>query len=325
MKPKLLLLVLTGQIALAQTYGTKPNMQRPGVQEVQVPFASLKSVATFKVGGTADWVLTTADAVWVATTKPNAVQRIDPATDKVLSTVSLDGEACSGLAIGFGSLWVPLCGKKPSLVRIDTDKSKIRGTLPVGPEGGITVSDDSIWIVTDNKGTLSRINPATSAVQQTIPIPPGSYNPLFSDGIIWVTGFDSNVLTAVDAVSGKVLGSIPVGPKPRFLTAGEGSVWTLNQGDGTVSRVDENSRKLTATITVGIPGLGGDICYGADSVWTSVFDVPLSRIDSHTNKVLRQWVGRGGDSLRFGHNSIWLTDYHNGLVWRFPYDAVQSH
>ena len=328
MKLKLLLVVLTGQIALAQTSGTKPNIQRPGVKEVQVPFASLKSVATFKVGGTADWVLTTADAVWVASTKPNALQRIDPATNKVVSTVSLHGEACSGLAIGFGSLWVPLCGKKPSLVRIDTDKSKISGTLPVGPagpEGGITVSDDSIWIVTDSNGTLSRINPATSVVQQTIPIPPGSYNPLFSDGIIWVTGFDSNVLTLVDAVTGKVLGSIPVGPKPRFLTAGEGSVWTLNQGDGTVSRVDEHSRTLTATITVGIPGLGGDICYGADSVWTSVFDVPLSRIDSHTNKVLRQWVGRGGDSLRFGHDSIWLTDYHNGLVWRFPYDAVQRH
>ena len=327
MKLRLLLIVLAGQIALAQTCGTKPYVQRPGVKEVQVPFASLKSVATFKVGGTADWILATDDAVWVATTRPNTVQRIDPSANKVVSEVSLPGEACSGLTIGFGSLWVPLCGKTPSLIRIDTEKNKISGTLPVGPagpEGGITVTGDSIWLVTDSKGTLSRINPKTNSVQQKIPIPPGSYNPLFSDGIVWVSGFDSNVLTAVDAVSCDVLASIPVGPKPRFLTAGAGSVWTLNQGDGTVSRVDEKSRKLAATITVGIPGLGGDICYGADSVWTSVFDVPLSRIDIHTNKVVRQWVGGGGDSLRSGHESIWLTDYHNGLVWRFPYDAIQS-
>lgn len=327
MKLKLFLIPLTAQIALAQTSGPSPNVQRPGVKEVQVPFASLKSVATFKVGKTADWVLATDDAVWVATTKPNTVQRIDPASNKVVSTISLPGEACSGLAIGFGSLWVPLCSKKASIIRIDAAKNKISGTLPegpAGPEGGITVGEDSIWIVTDSKGMLSRINPTTSAVQQKIPIPAGSYNPLFSDGIVWVSGFDSNVLTAVDAASGRVLASIPVGPKPRFLTAGGGSVWTLNQGDGTVSRVDENSRKLTATITVGIPGLGGDICYGEDSVWTSVFDVPLSRIDSHTNKVLRQWVGRGGDSLRFGHGAIWLTDYHNGLLWRFPYDAIQN-
>ena len=35
----------------------------PGVKGVQVPFGSLKPIATFKVGGTADWVLVTDDAV----------------------------------------------------------------------------------------------------------------------------------------------------------------------------------------------------------------------------------------------------------------------
>jgi hypothetical protein len=75
MKLKLLLVVLTAcQVVLAQTSGTDSNIPRPGVKEVQVPFTSLKSIATFKVGGTADWVLVTDDAVWVATTKPNSVQ-----------------------------------------------------------------------------------------------------------------------------------------------------------------------------------------------------------------------------------------------------------
>jgi virginiamycin B lyase len=328
MKLTLFLIALTAcQFWLAQTSGTESSVPRPGVKEVQVPFASLKPIATFKVGRTADWVVVTDDAVWVAVTKPNSVQRIDPATSKVSSKVSLPGEACSGLAIGFGGLWVPLCGKKPSLVRIDLVANKISATLPAGPagpEGGITASGDSIWIVTDKKGTLSRIDPTTDTVRQKISIPPGSYNPLFGGGIIWITGFDSSVLTAVDAVTGEVLSSIPVGPKPRFLTEGGGSVWTLNQGDGTISRVEEKSRTLAATIIVGIPGLGGDISYGADSVWASVFDIPLTRIDSETNKVLRQWVGHGGDSVRFGHDSIWLTDYHKGLVWRFPYEATQS-
>ena len=162
-------------------------------------------------------------------------------------------------------------------------------------------------------------------VRQKISIPPGSYNPLFSDGIVWITGFDSNVLVAVDASTGGVLASIPVGPKPRFLTAGGGSIWTLNQGDGTVSRVDTTTKKVAATIVAGIPGLGGDICDGADSVWATVFDIPLARINSRTNKVLRQWVGRGGDSLRFGHESIWLTDYHRGLLWRIRYGEELQH
>jgi hypothetical protein len=64
-----------------------------------------------------------------------------------------------------------------------------------------------------------------------------------------------------------------------------------NQGDGSVSRVDEKSKHVTR-IQVGIPGTGGDIGYGADSVWLSVFDVPLTRIDATTNRVIKQWIGK---------------------------------
>jgi streptogramin lyase len=209
MKLELLLIVLVAcQPVRAQTSGAEGKTPKPGVK------ADLKPAATVKVGKTADWVLVTGDAVWVASTKPYSVLRIDPATTKIVSKVSLSGEACSGLATGFGSLWVPLCGKKPSLVRVDADKNRVIATPlgPAGPEGGITVSGDSIWIVTDKKGTLSRIDPTTGAVRQKISIPPGSYNPLFSDGIIWVTGFDSSFLTAVDALTGEVLVSLPVGP-----------------------------------------------------------------------------------------------------------------
>jgi virginiamycin B lyase len=327
MKTVLVLVVLASAFGtvVAQS-ATESNLPKPGVKDVQVPFASLKPSATIKIGGTADWVLVTNEAVWVASTKPYAVQRIDPSTNRIVARVRLPGEACSGLAYGFGSIWVPLCGKKPALVRVDAAKNTISATLPVapaGPEGGITASDDSVWMVTDKNGTLNRIDSSTNRLRQKISIPPGSFNPIFSDGIVWITGVESSVLTAVDASTGKVLESVPVGPKPRFLTSGGGSVWTLNQGDGTVSRVDEKSRKVIATIQAGIPGAGGDIYYGADSVWATVFDVPLTRIDATTNKVVRQWVGKGGDSLRYGLGSIWITDYKKGLLSRIPIEQVQ--
>jgi virginiamycin B lyase len=326
LKTKLLLLLVASSRSLAaQTVSPQWNTPKPGVKEVQVPLASLKPSATFKVGGTADWVLLTEDAVWITTTKPYSLRRIDPATNKVIASVRLSGETCSGLEFGFGSIWAPVCGKKPALVRVDARTNKISAVLPIAPagrEGGITASGDSIWMVTDKKGTLTRIDPSTNSARQRITIPAGSYNPLFSDGIVWITGIESNVLVPVDASTGGVLASIPVGSAPRFLTAGGGSVWTLNQGEGTVSRVDTSTKKVTATIKAGIPGLGGDICYGADSVWATVFDVPLTQIDAKSNDVLRQWVGKGGDSVRVGFGSIWLTDYHRGLLWRIDVHAA---
>lgn len=75
---------------------------------------------------------------------------------------------------------------------------------------------------------------------------------------------------------------------------------------------------MIATIQVGIAGTGGDISYASESVWPTVLDVPLSRIDVRTNSVVRQWIGKGGDSLRFGFDSLWLTDYRKGLLLRIP-------
>jgi len=313
-------------IVFTPSSGAEKRVSKSGIKEVQVPYSSIKPSVTIKIGGTADWVLVTEDAVWLASTKPFAILRIDPATNKIVANIRIAGEACSGLASGFGSIWTPICGKKPALVRIDAGRNAISKILPVappGPEGGIATSDDSVWMVTDNNGTLLRIDPSTNSVRQKISISPGSYNPIFSNGVVWITGIEKNILTAVDASSGKVVDSILLGSKPRFLTTGAGSVWVLNQGDGTVSRVDEKSRQVIATIQIGIPGTGGDIGYGADSVWLSVFDVPLTRIDATTNRVVRQWVGKGGDSLRFGFDSLWITDYKKGLLSRISIEEVK--
>jgi len=127
----LLLLIATCGTVPAQNSSTEWKVPKPGIKEVQVPFASIRPSATIKVGGTADWVLITDDAVWVASTKPYAVLRIDPATNKIVATVKVFGEACSGLASGFGSIWVPVCGNQPKLVRIDVTKNTIRATLPI--------------------------------------------------------------------------------------------------------------------------------------------------------------------------------------------------
>ena len=248
--------------------------------------------------------MVTDDAVWVAATNPYALRRIDPATNKIVATVPLSGEACSGLAFGFGSIWAWICGVKPGLARIDVAKNAASALLPISPageEGGIAASADSVWMVTDKAGTLTRIDPLTNYVRQRIVIPPSSYNPIFSDGIVRVNSVESNVLTAVDAESGKTLESIHVGPKPRFLTSGSDSVWTLNQGDGSISRVDEKSRRVSVTLQAGIPGSGGDITFGTGSVWASVFDIPVTRIDAKTNRVVKAMgrEGRGFPSLWF--------------------------
>ena len=262
-------------------------------------------------------MVVTDDAVWVTSSNVNHVVRLDAATNRAGTIVTIK-KPCSGLAAGFGSLWVPSCGAH-SLVRVDLQSEKIEAEIPAGPadsEGGITVGAGSVWMATDKKGVLARVDSQTNKVAAEITIPSGCYAPAFADGAVWVTSTEHNLLIRVDPQTNKVAATIPIGPQPRFLTVGAGSVWTLNQGDGTISRVDTKANKLVATIAAGIPGTGGEIAFGEGSVWATVFQIPMTRIDPATNAVAQQWTGAGGDSIRVGHGSIWLTDYAHSAVWR---------
>jgi streptogramin lyase len=287
----------------------------------------LTPTATIHLAKTADWVAISDDAVWVGSTGPNAVHRIDPKTNRLVATVPLPGEPCAGLATGFGSLWVPLCAATPSLAKVDLSANRMTAVFAVGPaaaEGGVTTGAGSVWLIVDKSGALARIDPATGSIRQTISVPAGSYNPHFDDGRIWVTRAEGAELTSIDAATGVALGSVRTGPNPRFLTAAAGAIWTLNQGDGTLTRVDAQTRQSN-TIALGTPGHGGDISFGADKVWTTMPKIPLSMIDAKTQSLECRWAGPGGDSLGFGQDSIWLTDYYAGNVLRLSLKDVLAH
>ncbi len=313
-------LVASGSASVAFGDAAPPIVPR-SIGELQI-------TATLHLGKTADWVAIAPDAIWVGSTGPYAVHKIDPKTNTRIATVRLPGEPCAGLATGFGSLWIPLCGRTHRLAQVDLESSKLLKVLKIGPaaaEGGVTTSPDSVWLVTNKNGSLARIDPATGTVRQTVRVPPGSYNPLYSDGQIWVTRADGSQITAVDAVTGAVSATAQTGPGPRFLTAGAGAVWTLNQGDGSLTRVDLRTKETTKTIALGTPGHGGDISFGGGMVWTTVWKTPLSVVDGDSVTLLCQWQGPGGDSLGIGGGAIWLTDYHAGTVSRFELEDVLAH
>jgi virginiamycin B lyase len=297
-----------------------PRTPRPGVSTpgVRREMSSIKPEAVFITEGSPDWQVSTEDAEWVSNAPKNTVHRLDPKTNTVTAVIAVGKRPCSGLAAGFGSIWVPNCGDK-TVSRIDIRTNQVVATIaapPAASEGGIAASLEGVWLVTDVKGILSKIDPATNAVVAEVAVPPNSAGVTYGEGAVWVTSPDSNMLTGVDTKTNRVIHSLEVGPRPRFVTTGAGSVWTLNQGDGTVSRVDAGTGKLIANIEVGVPGTGGEIAFGEGHVWATVFEIPISEIDPVTNRVVKQWFGPGGDSVRVAHGSVWLSNLRDGNVWR---------
>jgi virginiamycin B lyase len=296
----------------------KPRIVRPGVKDpaARREMASMKPDAVFEVPGVPDWLVVTEDSVWVSNKPKNSVTRMDVKTSKISATIPVGQKPCSGIAAGFGSIWVPNCGDN-TLSRIDIKKNEVVATIPVGPansEGGITTGAGSVWMLTDARGKLSRIDPATNKVIAEIEVPSDSFSCVFGDGAVWVSSTGHSI--KVDPKTNRIAATIDVGPQPRFLTFGGGAVWTLNQGDGTISRVDTKTAKLVTNIEAGIPGTGGEIAYADGYVWATVFQIPVTRVSAKTNKVIQQWLGPGGDAIRVGHGSIWLSNLREQNVWR---------
>lgn len=302
----------------AQPSTGAPGSKATGAQTgVHWKMTDLKPEATFDLGGDPDWMAVTNDAVWVTIASKNEVRQLRAKDNSPGFSVTVK-EPCSGIVAAFGSLWIPSCGAH-NLVRVSLQTGKVQATIPVAPadsEGGITAGFGSIWMASNSSGELARINPNTNKVTATIKVPSGSFCPLFFANSVWITSSEHSVLTKVSPRTNRVLAQIPVGQNPRFLTSGANSIWTLNQGDGTVTRVDARTNRRVADIPAGLAGKGGEITFGFSSVWATLEQFPVTRIDVATNSIATQWSGAGGDSIRAGHGSIWLTNLRAGKVWR---------
>jgi virginiamycin B lyase len=289
----------------------------PDVTSVRV--SSLPVIAKISIPGAPDWMAIAPDAVWVSNGDMNNVARVDPNIDAIVATVAVGQSPCCGLAAGFGSVWAPCCGDR-RVDRIDQATNRVTAGIAtaVGDrEGGIAADATGIWMITDTAGTLACIDPASNRIVAEVVTAPGSFVPAAGAGALWVTCTARDLLLRVDPQARAVTARIPVGPSPRFLAVADDAVWTLNQGDGTVSRVDPRTNALVATIETGIPaGPGGDIAVGEGFVWIAAIGIPVTKIDPSTNKVVAQFVARGGDAVRVGHGSVWLCSFILKELWR---------
>jgi virginiamycin B lyase len=287
---------------------------------VQRPISDLPVAAKIDIPGTPDWVGIGPDVVWISNAGKDNLARIDPSTNKVAKIVPVGRRPCSGLAVGFDAVWAPCC-RDNRIDRVNSQSNEVEAHIPTAigdSEGGIAAGEGAVWLVTDRQGTLVRINGALNKIDGQVKLATGSFVPVAGAGGVWVTSTERNLVSRVHPTKLNVTAEIPVGPSPRFMACTDTDVWVLNQGDGTVSRIDTASSRVVATIDAGVPGQGGDIAVGEGFVWVTMVDIPLTQIDPANNRVVAQYVGKGGDALRIGHGAAWMCSFVLQQVWHVP-------
>lgn len=125
-------------------------------------------IATMRVPGASDIrnVAAGAGAIWVDDRRTGKLTRIDPATNRVVATISLrSGDFDpNGIAFLDGFLWVArpaLSGAGGDVVAIDPATNRIVHRSVVPRTYGLFAGTEALWYVTDGDSSLVRLDPTT--------------------------------------------------------------------------------------------------------------------------------------------------------------------
>lgn len=275
------------------------------VPGIQIPFANLKAEAVVTLDGPAGALLFAQNLL---ATQGAKIARIDTKGNKALEAWSAAEGLCGGLANAFGSLWAPSCGKN-SLLKIDTKSGKTSNTLEFGAQAGdqtIVASSDSIWAITDAKGTLSRIDPKEHNVVAEFRLATGCNALAFEADAIWATCPAENRVLRIDTKSNLVKERIEVASEPIAMAFAEGTLFVLGKKEGKISKIDPKTNKVTGTIETKVSGAVGTMAFGDGYLWLSQTGFPLTKIDVKNDKVMQQFYGDGAGTLKFAAGSLWL-------------------
>src|SRR5439155_17246658 len=168
---------------------------------------------------------------------------------------------------------------------IDSAGGRVGAAVAVGSPDGLAYGDGSVWAVDGTDRIVSRINPATHAVQ-TIPVGADPAAVTVTGGDVWVANSGDGTVSRISAAANRVVQTIPVGNVPDAIASGPSGIWVANAGDATVDRINPATGDVDVTrrdIPVG--GLPDGIAVGQDAVWVANGqDGTVTRVDPATGQ-----------------------------------------
>lgn len=313
-------------IAVAAFASEKPPQKKPVVPKVgiktpgiQLAFSRIKAEAEFLTPDKPEWLFITngpTGSAFIPT--KNSIDPVELKTNKKADPVTALDQPCGGMASAFGSLWTPVCGTH-SLARIDSKTFKVTATIASGTSaarGTIATSDDSVWMLTDDKITLSRIDPDQNAVVGELRVPSDCRGLVLAEAALWLACPSENKVLKVNPESNLVDQTIKVSDEPISIASGAGSIWVLCRKEGKIDRIDPKANKVTKTIELDVPGAEGELAFGENFLWATQTGFPLTRIDPMSETVMQQFNGEGGGAIAVSQGAIWLSNLKAGTVWR---------
>jgi YVTN family beta-propeller protein len=331
-----LLLAAAGAATLKLLSGSGGSAALAGASADSVALispASTRLQASFPVGGNPSSLAVSAGAVWALNADDQTVTRIDLSSH--IAHPYGTGGIPLDLAAGDGSVWVVnaasvgaptaapgAAGEFPepaSVARLDpTSARTLTPSIPLprsvasSPPGSyqIAVGPRGVWVI-DADGSVSRIDPASNRVVQTVTDvdvsaiasgPEGTWaiEQNTSTGSIVQLSAERGVLRRVQIPAVQLTAPL------SSIAVGAGAIWVTDPQSGLLWRIEPGPLPVPRPISLA-PG-ASDVAYGAGAIWVANgISGTVSRVDPRTSEVTKTIaVGNTPGRLIAGDGGVWV-------------------
>jgi streptogramin lyase len=241
-------------------------------------------------------------SVWVQTGPVGAgidpsVLRIDPGTNQIVGTITLEPAEHGPVAFGAGSVWSVDAHERVVSQR-DPEDGRVMDTISpeelargrlgeqirdLGAPVALRFGQGALWVLLEGRagaghpdsGPLVRIDPRRVSVTGTAKVGDNLAVDVGAGGVWLVNAQDAAVLR-VDPGTLAVVDVIDLPDIASAITSGPAGVWVLDQASGTVSRIDPVDGRINRVVRVGSdPVVLGQ---GEGSVWVARSDGSILRV-----------------------------------------------
>ena len=233
------------------------------------------------------------------------------------------GLSPDGLTFGAGSLWA--ANRIDGTVsRIDPNTRVVLQTIPVGVlPNELAVTANDVWVVNFGDGTVTRINARTSIPVESVVVGNQPVGIASGPSGVWVANRGDNTIQRINPDTGKADKAVDVGDSPSGIAVDATGVWVCSDIDGTVSEFDPVSRQPGSSIPVG--GGPAGIALTDDDVWVAnQLSQTVTRIDRTTDATVTIPVGDGPHSVQVVGDGVWVSNEYDGTITRIDASSNQT-
>jgi streptogramin lyase len=331
--------VLAGLLAAGAALGAfllargEPNANAPTVALAggalqRVDPATNRLVATYRLGGEPVDVAAGAGAVWAVDGGRNALVRVDPETDEVVTRGLGTGKLAA--VTTWGTSWVGVGADGPNgavLTWLDSKTLALReggigpgprpsrsgkrtpaGVPSVGDVAGTTVSG---WVLDLAAGTLTQVSMLPELSDLDLSGTPTAMTRLPGDEVL-VSLTDPGTrlfgsVVRVDEIAG-IVERRRAGFTPTALATGDSGVWAVDADLQRVFSIDlDPVRGMSRGGLLRVSGRPLDVAVGGGAVWVVTSLGKLLRIDPETSKVVAAIdIGANPVAVDVDEHGVWV-------------------